>query len=126
MNTQLKKHLDQLEKAKAVVFCEPPYSAVGFDELRCQCEELLATCAPRPNSVVVMVVEEIVDTVSGLVDIGQERQLASTELRRSADLGTRVSDLIALAGQLDKFTAESNEALRSLLWLLSNLVDDDD
>ena len=125
MKIQLKTHLEQLSRAKAVVFSEPPYPAVGFDELRSQCEAPLAACAPQPNSVVVMVVEEIVDTVSGLVDIGQERQLASTELRRSADLGTRVSDLIALAGQLDKFTAESNESLRFLLCLLSNLVEKD-
>ena len=124
MKAQLKEHLDQLERAKAVVFCEPPYPA-GFDELRSLCDEILASCAPRPNSVVVMVVEEIVDTVLGLADIGKELKLVSSELRRSADLGTRVSDLIALAGQLDKFTAESNESLRFLLCLLSNLVDED-
>ena len=125
MKTQLKTHLDRLDRAKAVVFCEPAYPTVGFAELRSLCDEILAACAPQPNSVVVMVVEEIVDTVSGLADTGKELELVSSELRRSADLGTRVSDLIALAGQLDKFTAESNEDLRFLLWLLSNLVEED-
>ena len=48
----------------------------------------------------------------------------STELRSAAS-GTRVLDLLASAGQLDKFTAESNEGLRFLLWLLSNLVEED-
>ena len=123
MKTQLKEHLDQLNRAKAVVFCEPAY-AVGFDELRSLCDELLAACAPRPNSVVVMVVEEIVDAVSGLADIGKELKLVSRELR-SAAFGTRVSDLLASAEQLDKFTAESNEGLRFLLWLLWNLVEED-
>jgi hypothetical protein len=69
----------------------------------------------------VMVVEEIVDTVSGLADIGKELKLASRELR-SGVLGARVSDLIRSANQLDKLTAESNEGLRFVLWLLWNLV----
>jgi hypothetical protein len=123
MNTQLKEHLDQLDRAKAVVFCEPAYP-VGFDELRSLCEEILAACAPQPNSVVVMVVEEIVDTVLRLADIGKELKLVSTQLR-SAGFGTRVSDLLASAEQLDKFTDESNEDLRFLLLLLSNLVEED-
>ena len=124
MKTQLKDHLDQLSRAKAVVFCQPPYPTVGFDELRTLCDEILAACAPQPNSVVVMVVEEIVDTVSGLADIGRELKLVSRELRCGAP-GARVSDLIGSANQLDKLTAESNEGLRFLLWLLSNLVEED-
>ena len=123
MKTQLKEHLDELSRAKAVVFCEPAYP-VGFDELRSLCDELLAACAPRPNSLVVMVVEEIVDTVSGLADIGKELKLVSRKLR-SAAFGTRVSDLLASAEQLDKFTDESNEDLRFLIWLISNLVEED-
>jgi hypothetical protein len=44
---------------------------------------------------------------------------------RSAAFRTRVSDLLASAEQLDKFTDESNKGLRFLLWLLSNLVEAD-
>jgi hypothetical protein len=125
MKTQLKDHLDQLNKAKAVVFCKPPYPPVGFDELRSLCDQILAACAPRPNSVVVMVVEEIVDKVSGLADIGKELKLVSWELR-SAVLGPRATEvLVESAAQLDKLTNESNEDLRFLLWLLWNLVEED-
>jgi hypothetical protein len=112
-----------LETAKAGVFCEPP-RPVGFDELRSLRDEILAACAPRLNSVVVMVVEEIVDTVSGLADIGKELKLVSRELK-SAACRRRVSDILASAGQLDKFTAEWNEGLLFLLGLLSNLIDED-
>ena len=123
MKTQLKEHLDQLSRAKAVVFCEPPVP-VGFDELRSLGNEILAACAPRPNSVLVTVVEEIVDTVLGLADIGREVKLVSRQLRSRAP-GARVSDLIRSANQLDKLTAESNEALRFLFWLLSDLAEED-
>jgi hypothetical protein len=112
-----------LSRAKAVVFCEPPVP-VGFDELRSLGNEILAACAPRPNSVLVTVVEEIVDTVLGLADIGREVKLVSRQLRFGAS-GARVSDLIRSANQLDKLTAESNEGLRFLLLLLSDLVEQD-
>ena len=63
--------MTELNKAKEVVFHETAYAAASND-LRSQCNAILAACAPLPNSVVVMVVEEIVDAVQGLVDIGSE------------------------------------------------------
>ena len=122
MNTPLKEHLDELNIAKAIVFHGPPY-AVGIDELRLQCDEILAACAPQPNSLVVMVVEEIVDAVSGLVDIGAEQRLVSRELKSTAEV-PRGSTLHEFAERLDRLTAESNGEFGFLLSLLSNLVDE--
>ncbi len=115
MNTKLKQHLDQVNIANAIVFPQPFY-AVGFNELRLQCDEILKTCAPQPNSVVVMVTEEIVDVVSGMVDIGAELKLVARELRDAK--------VLEFAGRLNRLTVELNGALSFVLFLLSNLVDE--
>ena len=122
MNAKQKQNFEELETVS--VF------EADRSNLMSECGEILATCARLPNSVAVTVAEEMIDGISGLIDLGSELTLLKRCLNEIAggveDPGTDDHDtarqLSVFAGQLDDLTAQSNDSARSLINLIADLI----
>jgi hypothetical protein len=99
--------------------------------LMSECAKILARCERLPNSLVVMVAEEMVDSVSRQIDFGTELmfltqrtiEIAGGAEDSGRDAHNTERQLLDIAAYLYDLTFRWNDSERFLIGLIWNLID---